>query len=300
MKIAGVQMDVQLKEVSRNVEKMISSLRQTAAQGAALTIFPECAATGYCFESLEEARPFAEPIPGPITQHLSAACAETGTFAVFGLLECEDDAVYNAAVLIGPQGVVGSYRKVHLPFLGVDQFVSYGNRPFAVHNAGEVKIGMNICYDGAFPEAARCLTILGADLIALPTNWPAGAQCMAEHTINTRAMENGVYFAAVNRVGTERGFRFIGRSRICNPAGKTVAVGSPEGEEILWAEIDPQQARHKRVSREPGKDALDRLADRRPDMYGLLVQPHHLPRPGHRSPEGNTGCGPAREDAILQ
>ena len=280
MKIAGVQMDVTIGEVDHNVQRMIDRLRETRAAGAELTIFPECAATGYCFDSLDEARPFAESIPGPITERMSAACAELGGFAVFGLLEVEGESVFNAAVLVGAKGVLGSYRKVHLPFLGVDMFASYGDRPFAVQAAGDVRVGMSICYDSAFPESSRVMTIQGADLIALPTNWPPGAECVAEHVIATRAMENGVYFAAVNRVGTERGFEFIGRSRICAPNGKTLAVSTGTEEEILYAEIDPELARNKRVVRVPGKHAIDRLADRRPEMYDLLVEPHNMKPPG--------------------
>ncbi len=138
-------------------------------------------------------------------------------------LECwkpPGEKLFNTAVLVGPIGVIGSYRKVHLPYLGIDMFTSYGDRPFAVHNAGELKVGMNICYDAAFPEAARSLAIQGADLIALPTNWPPGAECTAASVINARAMENAIYFIAVNRVGTERGFDFIGRSKIVDPSGQ--------------------------------------------------------------------------------
>jgi len=280
MKIAGVQMDVSIGRVDANVEKMSSLLRKTATAGAGLTIFPECAATGYCFDSLDEARQFAEPIPGPVTERMSDVCKETGLFAVFGMLERDGDAVFNAAVLTGPGGLLGSYRKIHLPFLGADMFTTYGDRPFGVLQAGDVQIGLSICYDSAFPEPSRALAILGADLIALPTNWPPGAECVAEHAINTRAMENAVYYAAVNRVGTERDFTFIGRSRICAPNGETLAAGSPTEEQILYAEIDPETARNKRAVRVPGKHAIDRLADRRPEMYGLLTEPHSLPRPG--------------------
>ena len=99
-------------------------------------------------------------------------------------------------MLVGPTGVIGSYRKVHLPYLGIDMFTSYGDRPFAVHNAVDLKVGMSICYDAAFPEASRSLAILGADLVALPTNWPPGAECTAASVINARAMENAVYFIA--------------------------------------------------------------------------------------------------------
>jgi predicted amidohydrolase len=139
---------------------------------------------------------------------------------------------------------------------------------------------MNICYDAAFPEAARSLAILGADLIALPTNWPPGAECTACSVINARALENGVYYIAVNRVGDERGFEFIGRSKIVDPSGRTLTESNGIGEELLYADIDPALARRKHVIRVPGKHEIDRLADRRPEMYGLLVEPHQRKRPG--------------------
>eukprot|EP00913_Durusdinium_trenchii_P023324 g21902.t1 len=281
MKIAGIQMDVTLADVASNVKTICERLRQTAAAGAKLAIFPECATTGYCFEDLDEARPYAESIPGPTTHAVAECCGELGVFAIFGMIETATyGGVFNALALVGPDGLIGAYRKVHLPFLGVDRFANYGDRPFAVHDAGNVRVGMNICYDSAFPEASRSLTLLGADLIALPTNWPPGAECVAENAINTRAMENAVYYAAVNRVGTERGFTFIGKSRICGPSGQTLVTGSDSEEEILYADIDPEIARNKRVVREPGRHAIDRLADRRPEMYADLVKPHTLPRPG--------------------
>lgn len=280
MKIAGVQMDVSLGEKQRNLDRMAEFLRETRDAGASLTVFPECAATGYCFESLDEARPHGEPIPGPATKFMQQVCANLGCWVIFGMLESSGDRLFNAAVLVGPEGVAGSYRKVHLPFLGVDMFTTYGDQPFAVHSAGGLNVGMSICYDSAFPEAARCLTLLGADLIVLPTNWPSGAECTASCCVNARALENGVYYMAVNRGDSERGFQFIGRSIIADPWGHTLAVAENSGEQILYAEIDPARARNKHYIRVPGKHEIDRLADRRPEMYSLLTKPHQLKRPG--------------------
>lgn len=285
MKIAGVQMDVSLGETGRNLDRMCSFLEETTAQGAKLTIFPECSVTGYCCETLAEGQSLAEPIPGPVTERMSAACGRHECFAIFGMLEADGERIFNAAVLSGPEGVIGSYRKVHMPYLGVDMHTTPGDRPFAVHEAGGVRIGMNICYDVGFPEAARCLSLLGADLIALPTNWPPGAQCMAASSVPSRAMENSVYYAAINRVGSERGFEFIGRSSICGPNGAVLAASQGTSEEILYAEIDPARSRRKHIVRVPGKHEIDRLADRRPEMYGLLTEPHDRPTPRqlHRS-----------------
>lgn len=279
MKIAGTQMDVAIGDVAANVDRIGSHLRETAAAGAALAIFPECAATGYCFASLDEARQFAQPVPGPITDAIAADCRALGVAAIVGMLEADGPRIFNAAVLIGPAGVIGSYRKVHLPYLGIDMFTSYGDRPFAVHEVSGLRVGMNICYDAAFPEAARCLALLGADLIALPTNWPPGAECTAECTIRSRAMENGVYYAAINRVGNERGFDFIGMSSICAPNGDVLAASRGVDEQILYAEIDPARARRKHIIRVPDKHEIDRIADRRPDLYGPLVETHTMQTP---------------------
>ncbi len=276
-------MDVAIGDVAANVHRIQSHLRETAAAGAALAIFPECAATGYCFASLAEAREFAQPVPGPITESVAAECRKLGVSAIIGMLEADGDRIFNAAVLIGPKGVGGLYRKVHLPYLGIDMFTSYGDRPFTVHDVAGLRVGMNICYDAAFPEAARCLALLGADLIALPTNWPPGAECTAECTIRSRAMENAVYYAAINRVGDERGFHFIGMSSICAPNGDVLAVSHGTDEQILYAEIDPARSRRKHIIRVPDKHEIDRIADRRPEMYAPLVdaQSTKTPREVH-------------------
>lgn len=271
-KIAAAQIDIALGDAARNLRRIEEILREAAWQGARLCVFPECALTGYCFDSLEEALPHAETVPGPSTQHLAAVCRQLRCGVVLGMLERHEDAVFNTAVLVGPDGVVGRYRKVHLPYLGVDRFTTPG-RSFDVLELDGLRIGMCICYDAAFPEAARVLALDGADLIVLPTNWPPGAQCTAEYVINTRALENNVYLAAVNRVGQERGFRFIGASRICDPSGRTLARASADREEILYAEVDPQRARCKHIIRVPGLHEIDRFADRRPDTYGRLLQP---------------------------
>ena len=279
MKIAGVQMDVLLGEVEQNLQAILTSLKETASAGAHLTLFPECALSGYCFDSKQEALPFAQPIPGPATDRLTEACRELDCCTVIGMLEVDGEELYNSAVLIGPDGVIGKYRKVHLPYLGIDRYTTPGRDPYQVFTAGDLRIGMQICYDASFPEATRCLTILGADLVALPTNWPPGAETTADYCINSRAVENGIYFMAVNRSGRERGFRFIGRSSIADPIGKTLAKAESPEPAILYADIDLARARNKRYQRVPGKHEIDRLADRRPDMYGLLAEPHGLSTP---------------------
>ena len=204
-------------------------------------MYPECAITGYCFESLEEALPYGESVPGESVAAMAERCRRHGVSVVYGTLERAGDKLYNAAVCVGPDGFVAAYRKVHLPHLGVDFFTTPGDDPWKVYSVGDLNIGINICYDSAFPEAARVLALAGADLIVLPTNFPSGAECMLGHAIHTRAMENAVFYAAVNRVGIERGFRFLGRSKICDPDGRTLAEAPADEEAILLAHVDPGQ-----------------------------------------------------------
>lgn len=272
MKIACAQIDVHFGDVAKNRQRVVELLRETAEQGAELVVFPECVLPGYCFESLDEARPHAEPIPGPSTEALLLTLRKTGQYTILGLLESEGDRLFNACVLLGPEGVVGNYRKVHLPYLGVDRFTTPGDLGFRVWQVGDVRVGMNICYDGSFPESARVMALEGADLIALPTNWPPGAECTAAHVIPTRAMENHVYYAVANRVGSEGGFPFIGQSKICEPSGDILVQAGPDELAVLYAEIDPAKARRKRIVRVPSKHEVDRLADRRPEMYRRIVQ----------------------------
>jgi predicted amidohydrolase len=100
-----------------------------------------------------------------------------------------------------------------------------------------------------------------------------------EHVIHARALENKVYYCAANRVGTERGFTFFGRSKIVDPGGQTIAALHDDSEATIYADIDVEHARAKHVVRSPGKHESHRFADRRPEQYGLLVEPHHLRSP---------------------
>ncbi len=271
--IAVAQIDIRIEDREHNLARMTEILRETAQRGAMLTVFPEAALAGYCFDSIEQARAQAETIPGPSTEQFAQVCRELNVFAIYGMIEVDGERAFNACALVGPGGVIGSYRKVHLPFLGMDRFMTPGDRPFAVHEAGGVRIGMHICYDGGFPEPARVMALLGADLLVLPTNWPPGSECMAASAVNTRAMENNVYFASCNRVGEERGFRFIGQSKICDPRGRVLAEAPHDREEILYAEIDVDFARQKKIVRVPKLHEIDRIRDRRPEFYGPIAEP---------------------------
>ncbi|GIW92261.1 MAG: amidohydrolase [Pirellulaceae bacterium] len=265
-------MDVAFADPQANRDRMERWIKEAAGAGAALVVFPECALCGYCFESLQEAWQWAEPIPGPSTEKIVELCRRIGIHVAFGMLERTESQLFNACALVGPDGVVGVYRKIHLPYLGVDRFATPGDRPFGVFRVGPARVGMHICYDGSFPESARVMALAGAEVVLLPTNWPPGAENTAKYLPNARALENHVYFAAVNRVGEERGFRFIGRSRIVDPTGETLAEAGDSEEKLLVAEANLEFARTKRIVRVPGKHIIDRFADRRPEMYRPIVE----------------------------
>jgi predicted amidohydrolase len=268
--IACVQMDCELGNVALNRERIVAQLSEAARRAAEIVIFPECALTGYCFDSRAEAEPFAEPADGASAQIIAEACRATNTHAVVGFIERAGGQCYNAALLVGPDGPIGCYRKAHLPFLGVDRFLTPGDRPFATYDVPQGRIGVNICYDASFPEAARVLKLLGAQLIILPTNWPPGAWRTPEFVVNTRAQENHLYFAAANRVGTERGWTFIGRSKVVDYNGDTIAEASGEREELLMVEIELPQADNNHIVNVAGAYEIDRLRDRRPELYNLI------------------------------
>jgi predicted amidohydrolase len=267
----------ELGKPAENLVRIKDIFRRAVEKGTQLVVFPECATTGYGFSNLGSAYAVAETIPGPTTDVLSTMCRENiltegGPFVVLGLLErgADKQTVYNSSVLIGPEGLVGTYRKAHLPFLGVDRFTTPGDTGFHVWNTPIGRIGLLICYDLRFPEAMRVLALEGADIIALPTNWPDGSQNAPEFVTRTRALENRVYILACNRCGEESGFWFFGRSQIADPTGKVlVEVGAKPV--TGYAVFDYSLAREKRMILRPGEFELDTIGDRRPDLYNKLV-----------------------------
>ena len=271
-KIACAQIDCLLGQPRTNLNKIVSLIRTAAERDAKLVMFPECALTGYAYESLEEAIPFAEPINGPSSNAIAEACFETNAYAIVGFLEADGNNHYNAAMLVGPDGVVGNYRKTHLPFIGIDRFLTPGDRAYQVFDLPFGKVGMNICYDISFPEPARALKLMGAELIALITNWPTAAWRSPEFVANTRALENHLFYAATDRIGVERGWDFIGRSKVVDCNGDTLAEAGAQDEELLVVAIDFQEANNNRIVNVPGAYEVDRLSDRRPELYSVISE----------------------------
>jgi predicted amidohydrolase len=271
VRVAAVQMQPEIHNPQANLARVIALAQEAAAGQARLIVFPEAALSGYVISS-DEAEGLAQPIPGPATDALTRTCAATGACVVLGLLELEKDGtLFNASVLLGPQGLLGHYRKTHLPLLGVDRYLASGDsfHPPVATPAG--RVGLLICYDLRFPEPCRVLALLGAQVIALSTAWPIAGTLYPDFLARSRAAENRTYLIAANRCGEERGARYLGRSVIVAPDGSLLAEGPPDQEQILYADIEPTQSDTKHLVYAPGEYELDLWGDRRPDLYGPIT-----------------------------
>ena len=269
--VAAVQMCPQLKMPSANLANCLNRLDVATKKGARLIAFPELALSGYIFDSKEEALLIAETIPGTSTQQLSQKCVSLGVYVVIGLIEKEGDNIYNTAVLIGPSGIIGKYRKTHLPRCGVDRFVAKGDIPYEVFDTSVGKLGIQICYDVQHPEAFRCLALDGAEIIINIADYPEGVEFMPNLILPTRVIENRIHLLTCGRVGIERGVRFIGGSTIIDAYSKVLA--SADGEEIIYGQLDINRARSKGAVDEPGEKGVNLLQDRRPELYGAICRP---------------------------
>jgi predicted amidohydrolase len=186
------------------------------------------------------------------------------------MLETEGRALYNTAVLIGPEGVIGRYRKSHIASIGVDCFTVRGNEPYKVLDTPVGRIGLQICYDWRFPEITRVLALQGAEMIIHPTNSPIQAREIAEYITRARAVENAVFFVTANRCGTEGGTVFFGWSQVVDPRGRRVVEAGAE-ETVLTADLDLGRARDKVIEPQRGGYNVSLFDDRRPELYSRLV-----------------------------
>jgi len=269
VRLAAIQMEPRLGKTEHNLAATVEAMDRAAKLGASLVVFPECSLTGYCFSNAAEAREYAVATEGPVPERLAEACAVNGQTVVVGYIERTGTGLANAAAVVSGGGVLEVYRKTHLPHLGVDRWVEAGCGPLRPIAVGDLKLGVLICYDGSFPEASRTLALRGADLIVLPTNWPAEAVVKADWLPNTRAYENVVYYAAVNRIGTERSFEFHGKSRICAPTGDTLVQGPTDAPALMVADVILETARTKKILRRGEDYWVDRIGQRREDLYGV-------------------------------
>lgn len=278
VKIACVQMEPVVGKKDDNVKRSLDRVQQAAAQGARLIVLPELCNSGYVFESREEAFSLAEDIPdGPTCKAWIDVARRHGLHLVAGISERDGDALYNAAVVIGPSGYVGTFRKVHL-WGAENLFFEPGNLGFPVFKTPLGRIGTLICYDGWFPESYRLCALQGADIVCIPTNWvPIAGQdprreAMANILCMAAAHANSVFVAAADRVGVERGQPFIGQSVIVGYTGWPIGgPASPDREETIYADANLADARRKRNWNEYNQVLRDRRIDVYDEMLGAKV-----------------------------
>ncbi len=271
-RVAVFQMEIRPLEVNDNLARVVDGIARAAAEGAELVLFPECALTGYMLTA-EEAAAVAEPIPGPRTDRLAQACRQANVLAVVGTIEKDERGrCFNSAVVVSPEGVLARYRKTHLICLGVDRFLTPGERLVEPLATPLGTFGLLICYDLRFPEPARVLALAGAQAILLPTAWPEAASLYPDYVARTRANENGFFLLAANHFGRERGSRYLGRSLIVDPAGDIVAEAGTEHEALLLADLDLSRSAIKHRVFLPGEYEIDLVRDRRPELYRPLAE----------------------------
>ncbi|MFZ3137931.1 MAG: nitrilase-related carbon-nitrogen hydrolase [Thermodesulfovibrionales bacterium] len=261
MKAGFYQFNPAFGKKEENLKKVFSAITDADAD---LLVLPEFFATGYQFVSQEEVSELSESIPnGDTTERLSELSRQKGIYLVAGLPERDGDRFFNSAVLSGPDGFIGVYRKTHL-FFEEKLYFSPGDTGFKVWDTKVGRIGIMICFDWFFPEAMRALALMGADIITHPSNLVL-PYCPAAMPI--RCLENRVFAVTANRIGEEnrkagQSLRFIGQSQITTPEGKIVMRAPGNDEALLIAEINPETARNKNLN--PLNNIFD---DRRPDMY---------------------------------
>ncbi len=260
--IAGLlQFNPSFGDIKGNVAKVLQILSEKRAD---LVVLPELFNTGYQFVSKDEAAGLSEEVPsGFTTRSLIELSKAKSFYIVAGIAERAGDSLYNSAVLTGPGGFIGVYRKTHL-FYEEKLWFSPGDTGFRVWDTPLGRIGVMICFDWFFPESARTLALRGADIIAHPANLVLP---YCPDAMPTRCLENRVYAVTANRTGREerggkKGLEFIGTSGIVSPEGKVLYRAARGSEEFGAAEIDIAAARDKNLNR-----FNNLFADRRKEFY---------------------------------
>ncbi|MDX3925833.1 MAG: nitrilase family protein [Shinella sp.] len=280
LKVASIQMEPVFGRTAENVARSLALLEEAAEKGARLAVLPELCNTGYVFESREELRSLAEEIPvGPSTEAWIEAACRLDMHIVAGITERDGEVFYNSAVIVGPSGYIGRYRKVHL--WGEEAlYFTPGDLGFPVFDTPVGKIGCQICYDCWFPESFRLAALQGAELMCVPTNWvPIPGQdpkreAMANILVMAAAHSNSLFIVAADRVGVERDQPFIGQSLIVSHTGWPAAgPASYDKEEVLVAEVNLADARRKRN----WNDFNQVLRDRRTDVYDRMLGTGYKP-----------------------
>lgn len=298
VKASLVQFASEWLQTARNTERMKAFAEAEAKAGQDLIVFPELCNTGYITPvEVEEPCGFpgksyaefaaaymraSETVPGPTTDSLCEVTRKYGCHVVVGLAQKHPVipfSLYNSAVLIGPGGIIGVHHKVHIP-LNEKQYFYPGNT-IETFRTDLGTIGLQVCYDGRFPEITRTLALKGAEIICSLWCVPAiftvpDAENSLKYRTYTRAQENGVYFLSCNRTGTEGKTVMLGRSVVSAPDGAAIAQSTTSEEEVVRAELTEERMLRYRSK-------LSIFRDRRPELYGEICRPLSEPFAGATS-----------------
>lgn len=268
LRLALIQMNSRAAARDENVDRACAFIDQAAAGGAQLIVLPEFFNCEY-FPQYRDYRymDYAEHESGPTTERMRAQARKHQVWLVSTIFELERAGLYyDTAMLIDPEGnICGKYRKVHpAALLSLEKIYFRGGSSFPVFKLDKWTVGFSICYDNLFPESCRCLAVRGAELIIAPYATPVADPW--ENFLSTRALENGVYFAACNHVGREGDWQMSGKSMIIHPTSKIAVKASETEEQIISLEIS-------RADVFAARRNFPLFRDRKPETYGAIALP---------------------------
>jgi predicted amidohydrolase len=266
IKVALVQISCKPADKAENLAKMQKAATKAKKQNADLIIFPELSLTGYVVR--DQIYELAETIPGPSCKIIEEIARKTKSHIIFGMPELSERTqatIHNTAVLIGPKGIIGKYRKMHLPTHSVFEEKRYFRPGYqtAVFDTALGRIGLIICYDIFFPELSRLTRLKGTQLIVCISASPSTRRTFFETLTIARAMENATFLAYVNLVGIEDGLQFWGGSRIVGPSGKVLAQARYDEEDLVICDVDYADIRSVETF-------VPTLKDLRPELFNEL------------------------------
>jgi N-carbamoylputrescine amidase len=274
-RVAIAQLDLPAGKLDDNRQRIVDAIRTATDQGASLIVLPELAQSGYRLDDWREAHSVAETIPGPTTEVWRAEAERANCYIIGGICERDGNALYNSVAIVGPEGVMAIYRKLHL-FMDERLIFQPGDVGLPVVTLPFGRVGVVVCYDLRFPEAMRVLALQGADLVAVPTAWAPGFDRTPPpdgiiDQVKAAAVQanlNQVWVACASRSGADGDLGYLGSSVVVNPHGRIEYGPAPRDQEVIEViEIDMAEARHAKV-RHP---LITPLADRRTDVYGDML-----------------------------
>ncbi|PLX14571.1 MAG: carbon-nitrogen hydrolase [Marinilabiliales bacterium] len=256
-KIAQIQFKPILGNINlntANAEKLISKCNNSD-----IIILPELSDTAYNFPDRNYAIEVSHKVnENPFAKMLMNKSEEMNTCIISGICEKEGQYLFNSSIIVSKGKILGLYRKIHL-FMNEKDIFEAGDGLLDIYKIGDIKIGMQICFDYLFPEPWRILAQKKADIIAHPSNL---VTYNAFKVVPALSIMNKVFIATTNRIGTERDLNFAGKSFLCNPNGEIIAEASKLKEEIILSEIDFKLSRNKMIT---SRNHV--FNDLRPDSY---------------------------------